>query len=212
MNQQYDKPKDAEEYIARQRKILANNPDCGTTRYNLAVGLLAVKKYDEAEKELLATLENSPGLAEAYVQLGGLCLRRGDMDGCLAYNKQAVKAKPGFSEGYGNIGFVHLQRGEVEEAIKNLERATAFNFRYIQAFATLGSAYLMNGMPDKSIENSLKALELAPDFPVAHNNLALAYLEKGEYAKAAEHCDRALELGYEVAPQILDEIDLHREK
>jgi tetratricopeptide (TPR) repeat protein len=185
------KSKNVEDYIARQRAGIAQNPECGTSHYNLAVGLMGQKKYDEAEKELLEALECSPS------------------DGCLKYNKMAVKARPGFSEGYGNIGFVELQRGNVDEAIKALERATAFNFRYVQAFANLANAYLMKGRLDESIENNLKAIKLQSNFAPAHNNLAIAYLEKGDYQQAAEHCNKAVELGYEVAAEILSEIERH---
>ena len=41
-------------------------------------------------------------------------------------------------------------------------------------------------------------------------NQALAYLEKKEYALAVEHCDKALALRYDVAPQILEEIEEYR--
>jgi tetratricopeptide (TPR) repeat protein len=95
------KAKNVEEYIAQQRAAISANPDCGISHYNLAVGLLGQKKYDEAEIELREAIGCSPTLAEAYVQLGGLCLQRGDLDGCLAYNQRAVKARAGFSEGYG---------------------------------------------------------------------------------------------------------------
>ena len=97
------KAKNVEEYIAMQRDAVASNPDCGTSHYNLAVGLMGQKKFDEAEKELHAAIDCSPNIAEAYVQLGGICLQRGDLDGCLEYNKQAIKARAGFFEGYGNI-------------------------------------------------------------------------------------------------------------
>jgi tetratricopeptide (TPR) repeat protein len=206
------KAKNVEDFIARQRAGIAQNPECGTSHYNLAVGLMGQKRYDEAEKELHEALECSPSLAEAYVLLGGICLQRGDLDGCLKYNKMAVKTRPGFSEGYGNIGFVELQRGNVDEAIKNLERATAFNFRFVQAFANLGNAYLMKGRLEESIENNLKAVKLQPNFAPAHNNLAIAYLEKQDYNRAAEHRDKAVELGYEVAAEIQTEIDQHRKK
>jgi tetratricopeptide (TPR) repeat protein len=85
------KARNVDEYIAHQRAAIAANPDCGTSHYNLAVGLLGLKKYEEAEKELFAAVECSPSLAEAYVQLGGICLQRGDLDGCLKYNKHAVR-------------------------------------------------------------------------------------------------------------------------
>ena len=202
-----EKAKNAEEYIARQRAAIASNPECGTSRYNLAVALMGIKKYDEAEKELHEAIECSPSLAEAYVQLGGICLQRGDLDGCLSYNQQAVKARPGFSEGYANIGFVHLQKGNGEEAIKNLQKAIAFNSNFLQAYATLANAYLMQGLVDESIAANQKALKLEPDFAVAHYNLAIAYLEKEEGARAVEHFDRAVSLGFEAAPEITKEID-----
>lgn len=204
------KAKNVHEYIARQRAAVAGNPECGTSRYNLAVALLGLKKYDEAEKELIAAVHCSPSLAEAYVQLGGICLQRGDIDGCMAFNKQSIKARAGFFEGWGNIGFVHLQKGEIDEAIRALKKAISFNANFIQAYATLANAYLMKGLIDESIEANLKALELEPSFAIAHNNLGIAYLEKEDHSQAIEHFDKAAELGYEVAPEMLKEIEPYR--
>jgi tetratricopeptide (TPR) repeat protein len=206
MVMEVEKPKNVDEFVAQQRAAIAANPDCGTSHYNLAVGLLGKKQYAEAEQMLFKAIECSPSLAEAYVLLGGIRLKDGDLDGCLEFNQQAVKARPGFSEGYGNIGFVQLQKGNVDKAIQALERATAFNFRFLQAFTTLASAYLMKGLVDQSIEAGLKAIKLEPNFPVAHNNLAIAYLQKGSFDLAKQHCDKAIALGYQVAPEIISDI------
>ena len=65
-------------------------------------------------------------------------------------------------------------------------------------------------MLEESIENNLKAIKLQSNFAPAHNNLAIAYLEKGDYHLAAEHCDKAVALGYEVAADILSEIERYR--
>jgi len=202
--------KNAKEYIAQQRTALASNPDCGATHYNLAVALLGIKEYEEAENELQAAIDCSPNLAEAFVQLGGLCLQRGDLDGCLEYNKHATKVRAGFSEGLANIGFVHLQMGNVDDAITSLQKAIVYNSKFVQAYATLANAYLMKGLIKESIITNLKALELEPTFPIAHNNLAIAYLENEEYDLAVKHCDKAIDLGYEVAPEILKQIETHR--
>ena len=201
------KAKNVDEYIAQQRAAIAANPDCGTSHYNLAVALLGQKKYDEAEKELHESIQCSPSLAEAYVQLGGISFQRGDLDGCLAYNKRATRVRAGFAEGYGNIGFVNLQKGNIGEAIAALEKAVVYNSKYLQAYTNLANAYLLDGMVDKSIETSLKVIELEPSFAIAHNNLAIAYLEKGEKDLAKKHCDRAVDLGYEVAPEIIKEFE-----
>ncbi len=205
-----EKAKNVDEYIAAQKAALQGNPGCGTNRYNLAVALMGKKKFEEAEKELIEALESSPNLAEAYVQLGGICLQRGDIDGCLAYNQQSIKVRAGFAEGHGNIGFIQLQKGNIDEAITALQKAITYNSNFLQAYTTLANAYLMKGLIDESIEANLKALRIEPMFSVAHNNLSIGYLEKGEYSKAIEHCDKAVELGFEVAPQILEEINNHR--
>ena len=68
----------------------------------------------------------------------------------------------------------------------------------------------MKGRVEDSIEMNLKALELNADFAPAHNNLAIAYLEKGDHDLAVQHCDKALELGYDMAPEILKEIEQAR--
>jgi len=202
--------RNVEEFIAMQRAAVASNPECGTSHYNLAIGLMGQKKYDEAERELHAAVDCSPNLAEAYVMLGGISLQRGDMEGCLKYNQHAVNCRAGFAEGYGNIGFVHLQMGNIDKAIPALEKAVKWNPKFIQAFATLANAYLMKGMLNESIEANLKVIQLEPNFAIAYNNLGIAYLENGEHDLAVQNFDKAAELGYEVAPDILKEVEKYR--
>lgn len=213
-------PKNADEHIANLRASLAQNQECGTTHYNLAVALLGKQEFAEAEKELHEAIDCSPNLAEAYVQLGGICLQRGDLEGCYRFNQRATKVRAGFAEGYGNMAFVLLQlingkdekedTEKLDKAIKFLKKAIIHNKYFIQAYTTLGTAYFMKGLVDEGIKANLQAIEFAPEFPVAYNNLAVAYLEKGDHAKAIENCDKALELGYEVAKPLLDELAPHR--
>lgn len=204
------KPKNAQENIAQLRESIAGNPDCGTTHYNLAVALMGIKNYDEAEAVLNDAVGCSPTLAEGYVLLGGIALQREDLDGCLYYNELATKSRAGFSVGYGNMGFIELQRGNVDAAIKHLRKAIVHNSKFVQAYTTLANAYLMKGLVDESITTSKKAIEVQPDFPIPHHNLGIAYLEKEEFAKAIEHFDLAQSMGYEVPEALLKEVEPHR--
>ncbi|WP_300672083.1 tetratricopeptide repeat protein [Desulfoluna sp.] len=204
------KPKNAQEGIAQLRADVAGSPDCGNSHYNLAVALMGVKNYDEAEACLNDAVGCSPTLAEGYVMLGSIALQRDDVEGCLYYNTLATKSRAGFAVGYGNIGFLELQRGNVEEAIKNLKKAIVHNSKFVQAYTTLANAYLMKGLVDESIEMSLKALEAEPDFPISHHNLGIAYLEKEDYAQAIVHFDKAQSMGYEVPEALLKEVEPHR--
>jgi len=213
-------PKDVEARIADLRSKLASNTECGTTHYNLAVALMGIKEYDEAENVLHDAVECSPNLAEAYVLLGGLCLQRNDLEGCLRYNRHATKSRAGFAEGFGNIAFVLLQQCDgkdpvedtkkIDEAIKMLQKAIVHNSQFVQAYTTLGTAYFMKGLIKEAVEANKKAIKIEPDFPIAHNNLSVGYLELKDYKKAIEHCDKANELGYDVPKELLAELDPHR--
>lgn len=213
-------PQNADEHVAELRNQLAHNQECGTTHYNLAVALMGKQEYVEAEKELHEAIDCSPTLAEAYVLLGGICLQRNDLEGCYRYNQRATKARAGFAEGYGNMAFVLLQlvdgknseedEEKVDKAIKNLKKAIIHNKNFVQAYATLGTAYFMKGLIKEGIKANLEAIGVMPEFPVAHNNLAVAYLETKEYDKAVEHCDKAAALGFEVAQELLDELNPFR--
>ena len=209
-----------DDHIADLRFKLTQNAECGTTHYNLAVALMGKKEYDEAESVLHDAVDNSPSLAEAYVLLGGICLQRNDLEGCLRYNRYAVKARVGFAEGYGNIAFVLLQQcagtdpaedtKKIDEAIKMLKKAIVHNSKFVQAFTTLGTAYFMKGLLEEAIEANKEAVKIQPDFPIAHNNLAVAYLELNDYKKACEHCDKAVDSGYDVPKELIAELESHR--
>jgi tetratricopeptide (TPR) repeat protein len=213
-------PRNADEHIARLRHQLTQNEECGTTHYNLGVALLGKQEYMEAEKAFHDAIDHSPTLAEAYVQLGGICLQRGDLEGCFRFNQRATKARAGFAEGYANMAFVLLQlvdgknpkedEEKVDKAIKHLKKAIIHNKYFVQAYATLGTAYYMKGLYEEGVQANLEAVHIQPEFPIAHNNLAVGYLELGDYQKAVSHCDRAQEQGYDVSPKLLEELAPHR--
>ncbi len=68
----------------------------------------------------------------------------------------------------------------------------------------------MKGLVKEGIKANLEAIKIQPEFPVAHNNLAVAYLEIEDFDKAIVHCDKAEEFGFEVAPELKDELAPHR--
>lgn len=204
MKDRYD---DIDEYISDLRAEIAKNEICANHHYNLGVALLSKRDWVGAEESFLTAVRQSPRLAEAFVQLGGICLQRGDLDGCLRYNEEAAQCRAKFPVPWGNIGFVHLQRGEPEQAIKALKKALKWDPKFIQAMATLGAAYYMEGDYDASINISNEAIKIEPNFAPAYNNLALAWFEKADYAKASTFADMAIKAGFDVRPEFLQEIE-----
>lgn len=207
MKDRYD---DIDEYIADLKTEIAANEQCANHHYNLAVALLSKRDFVGAEESLLAAVRNSPRMAEAYVQLGGICLERDDLDGCLRYNEEAAKCRAKFPIPWGNIGFVHLQRGEPDKAIPALQKAVKWDANFVQAHNALATAYYMEADYPAAIESCNTVIKIAPTFGPAWNNLALVLFETQEFDRAVEAADKALECGFDVHPEFLKDLAQYR--
>jgi len=195
-----------DEYITDLQAEIAVNEDCANHYYNLGVALLSKKDYVASEEAFLTAVRKSPRLAEAYVQLGGLCLHRNDLEGCLRYNQEASQIRAKFSVPQANIGFVYLQMGELNKAIKALTKALDWDPEFVQARVTMASACFMEGKYDECIEHSNIVLKKVPQFAPAWNNLALALFEKEKYTDAMDAAHKADEFGYPVDPKFMKEL------
>jgi tetratricopeptide (TPR) repeat protein len=198
------------DYIADLKQKYQTNNTCANTAYNLGVAYIAKRDFMEAERWLRKALDHSDKFAEAWVQLGGIAMQRGDLEGCLNYNVEASKIRPFFAVPWGNIGFVQAQMGQNDEAVKSLKKALKYDPNFVQAMATMGTLHFMKGEYDECLKVCAKAVDLQPNFGPAYNNMALAYMETGDFAKAVEMVDKALATGYEVAPEVLKELEPHR--
>lgn len=207
MKERYD---NIDEYISDLKKEISANEKCASHCYNLGLAFLSKRDFVAAEEAFLNALRNSPRLAEAYVQLGGICLERGDMEGCLRYNQEAANCRPKFAIPQSNIAFVHLQNGEPDKAIAALEKALKWNPDFIQAQNAMATALFMKGDLDASVDMSRKLLAQEPGFAPAWHNLALALFERGDRDEAVEASDRAVSLGYETPEGFLAELAPYR--
>lgn len=206
MKERYDS---LDEYIADlQSEIAANEGKCANHHYNLGVALLSKQDFVAAEECFLESLRQSPHMAESLVQLGGICLQRGDLDGCLRYNEEAAQCRAKFPVPWSNIGFVHLQRGNVPEAIKALKKALNWDPNFTQAKATLASACFMSGEYAECERLSREVIAREPGFGPAWNNLSLALFELGRKDEAVEAARAALETGYDVDRDFMKELGL----
>lgn len=204
MKERYD---DLDEYIADLQAEIAQSENCANHYYQLGMAMLAKKDYSEAEDAFLNSVRLSPRLAEGFIQLGGLCLQKGDYEGCLRYNEEASNIRAKYAVPQANIGFCHLQLGNVKKAKTALNKALTWDEGFLQARTTLASAYFMEENYDECIVQSMKVIRQEPNFAPAWNNLALAYFEKGEYEKADDAVKNAQKGGYEVPAAFLVDLE-----
>ena len=131
-----DRYENLDEYIADLRAALSQNDGCANHHYNLGVACSARATLWRRKNRFSPRPQFVPS-CRSYVQLGGICLQRGDLEGCLRYNEEAANCRAKFPVPWSNIGFVHLQRGEPEKAISALQKALKWDAEFIQAMATL---------------------------------------------------------------------------
>lgn len=92
MKEKYD---NIDEYIKDLKAAIADTDGrCASHHYNLGLALLSKRDFVGAESEFREALRESVHMAEAMVQLGGICLQRGDLEGCLRYNEEASSCRP----------------------------------------------------------------------------------------------------------------------
>src|SRR5574340_507814 len=127
----------AEQVVAELRKELAENPGCVMTHYNLGVALIKLRQWDDAALEFVAAIAESPELAEAYINLSGICFQKGEMTKGIELCRRVVAFRPDYAIPYGNIGFAYLQMGEIDQAVEMLEKAVQKDPKFVQALSDL---------------------------------------------------------------------------
>lgn len=203
MKDRYDS---LDEYIKDLQQEISESDNCANHYYQLGMAMLAKHDYMEAEDAFLNAVRLSPRLAEGFVQLGGLCLQRGDYEGCLRYNTEASNIRAKYAVPQANIGFCHLQMGNIKKAKTALMKALSWDPEFLQARTTLASAYFMESNYDACIEESNNVIRTQPAFGPAWNNIALAYFEKGDFQKADDAINQAAKCGYEVHPDFVKQV------
>ena len=79
-------PQDSEEFIAQQKAILAENPECSNSHYNLGVTLMQQGKLDEAIDAFNEAIASSGRMFEAQVNLGYIYFKKGDLEKVVEVN------------------------------------------------------------------------------------------------------------------------------
>ena len=203
-----DKYDNLDEYISDLKAAIEQSGgQCAAHHYQLGLALLSKRAMVGAENEFRECLRESAHMAEAMVQLGGICMQRGDLEGCLRYNQDAAACRPKFAVAESNIGFCYLQMRDPKKAVAHLDKAVRWDPKFSQARNGLAVAYYMEGKLDQSEKESRELLKDEPAFAPAWNNLALVLFDKGQYAEAREAVQKAQAGGFEVQEGFLKELE-----
>jgi tetratricopeptide (TPR) repeat protein len=146
-------------------------------------------KWNEAEKEYQAVLQQDPRLLGIHFRLGRLILSRTDPTPDMAERakhefRQELEIDPNNAGAEYVLGELARQDSQWDDAIQHFSRATKLDAGFGDAFLGLGSALLSAKQFSDAIPPLQTAVKLEPRNPGAHYNLATALTRAGRKEEA----------------------------
>lgn len=184
------------------QRVLEREPEDIPTRLDYARFLLAHDHAKEAERELERVARSTivgrgqefgHVRAEAFEQLAGLALRRGDADAAARACESAIRQNRDSAAANEFLAQRCIESGRYADAVEHL-RALVRVRPAPTLHYNLGVLLAQLGRDDEAIQHYRAALAGSPNDPETHNNLGFVLARHGETAQAAAHFRRAIEL------------------
>jgi tetratricopeptide (TPR) repeat protein len=154
-----------------------------------AEALEAQGKWDGAEKEYQALLQENPKLPGIHFLLGRLLLSKPDPGPNVGEEakkqfQEELQIDPTNAGAEYVLGEMARQDSQWDEAIQHFSRATKLDAGFADAFLGLGSALLSAKRFSDAVPPLQTAVKLEPRNPAAHYNLATALTRSGRREEA----------------------------
>jgi len=107
--------------------------------------LVAAKRFDEAEGEILRALSETPKNVQALNLLALVRYKLGRLQEAHATYREIAGASPQDAHARRNLGLIALKLGQVDEALPELEMAVRLTPNDERAWSYLGYAYAKKG-------------------------------------------------------------------
>jgi tetratricopeptide (TPR) repeat protein len=162
-------------------------------------------KYDEAIAAFEEFLVKYPDLYQVHLNIGGACLKKGDLDRAEAEFKAVLdkilqtlgelpKDKGAAVQALLALGEVGVRRGDFEAAGKSFREALALSPEDEAAAYNVGEILFSNQKTDEAIGYFEMAIRIKKDWPKPYYRLGFVHLNKGDYAKSPEYFKAFIEL------------------
>jgi Flp pilus assembly protein TadD len=130
------------------------------------------KEWSEAQRLLGEVVQRAPDYAPAYVSLGVMSLRGGDLSRAAQLFEKVLELDQRNQAALYNLGAVHFNRKDYSAAVSVLEEGTSYWPANAGMHALLGAALVEMGASGKALGPLHRALALEPKNPMATRYLA----------------------------------------
>jgi tetratricopeptide (TPR) repeat protein len=142
-----------------------------------------------------ATVEDSPDVPRAWVNLGDVARREGRIDDTIRLYKRSIDIDPDYTLGLSNLAGVYVQQGRLDDAAPLIERAVRAEPNNAGLLANLGSLYFEQGKLDQAVGPLERAVAIQPEHPTANFNLGLIKFRQRRLQAARVNFEQVAGLG-----------------
>lgn len=185
-------------------QLLTAHPGSSQTRILLANVQIQRGAIDDAIKTLEPMAKQSPIDIAVIKQLGGLFLRKGDLQTGVSYLQQALAAEPNSTATRLELGQILQAQGKTDLALAQFDAALQIKPDLIEAEVLRILTYLQEQKPDAALQAIAGFKSRHPKSPVPDTLAAKAYVGKKDFAQARQSLEQALALDNKYVPARLD--------
>ena len=171
------------ESLDRLGRASVRAPHDPTLKNELALTLLALHRFDEAEILLREAVGGDPAFADTRQNLAGLLMSRGRYAEALDLYRLILGEAPESARAHDNVAKAHFALDQLGSAISHWRVALAHDPQYAPAWRNLGDAYRAEGAFDAARECYDTALRHRPHDALSRWNKAMSWLAEGNLAK-----------------------------
>ncbi len=179
------------------RALVGMDKDDARVRFLLGREFIYLKKYDEAQYNLMRVLELDPAYPQVNTRLGDIYYKQKKYDDAIDKYLLALDEDPKDKEAHLGLGMSYARQDMFNGAITELKKALEFRPDYAQAYAMLGFVYYKKSKFDKAMADLDRAEKIDPRLPETHYYKGLLYgvlgVESADSAKRIDYLDKSIE-------------------
>ncbi|HEY0719985.1 MAG TPA: tetratricopeptide repeat protein [Gammaproteobacteria bacterium] len=161
---------------------------------NQGLVLVALKRYEEAEKSYRKAIKLDNKYPEAWYNLGLLQMKQQQIEQAGQSLQKALAYKADYEQAWFNLGVLAGREDKDDVAIDAYRHALAIRPNYPQARLNLAVRYAHQGRHQEAIQEYNALLKQDSSYALAWRNLGFAYQAIGEQKKSEQALRRSLEL------------------
>lgn len=190
-------PELARQALDRLTVLSAEAPDLAEIAYNQGVAYQILGDNDMARKRYLRASDIDPTLGAAWLNLGAIAEREGDLSRALQAYRAGLRDAPDDPDLVVGLIGVLRKMGRPEQAITEARDALARNANNINVYNNLGLVYIEQGNLELAqfvYQKALNDIPGAEQNALIHANLGQVFLLKDKKANAKLQLEKALQL------------------